>query len=40
MKTRLPVMFMLPILSGPIRAAENVILITIGCLRWQELYCA
>lgn len=38
MKIPLMVMLILMILSGPVRAAENVVLITIDGVRWQELF--
>lgn len=38
MKTRLLVMIVITLFSGPIRAAENVVLITIDGVRWQELF--
>lgn len=38
MKIRLLLMLILSILSGPVRAAENVVLITIDGVRWQELF--
>lgn len=38
MKIRLLVILTLAIVSGPIRAAENVVLITIDGVRWQELF--
>ncbi|MEX2334693.1 MAG: hypothetical protein WD600_10580 [Pseudohongiella sp.] len=38
MRVHLFVLIILPLLNGPVRAAENVVLITIDGVRWQELF--